>query len=115
MILSDATPNKEVGRYYHNKFTVFFFYLVQSPLFDGLIIFIILLNTIVLATDKYPEWDKSELELFHLTNTVFTIIFTAELVFKLIGLGVRDYVADKFNIFDCIIVIISLVDMIMVS
>jgi hypothetical protein len=95
--------------------TVFFFYLVKSPLFDGLIIFIILLNTIVLATDKYPNWNKNELELFNKINTAFTIIFTAELVFKLIGLGVRDYTSDKFNIFDCIIVIISLVDMVMAS
>lgn len=48
-------------------------------------------------------------------NSVFTIIFTAEAVFKLIGLGVRSYLADKFNIFDCIIVIISVVDMILAS
>lgn len=114
LIHSDAIPDTE-SKYYQNKFTVFFFYLVNSPIFDGLIIFIILLNTIVLATDKYPDWDSSVLELLNLTNTIFTIIFTAEVVFKLIGLGVRGYVSDKFNIFDCLIVIISLLDMIMAS
>ena len=89
--------------------------MVNSPVFDGLIIFIILLNTIVLATDKYPDWDADVLDMLHISNTIFTVIFTAEVVFKLIGLGVGGYVADRFNIFDCIIVIISLVDMIMAS
>lgn len=89
--------------------------MVVSPIFDALIIFIILLNTIVLATDKHPDWDQSFKDMLNLLNTIFTIVFTAEVVFKLIGLGVRGYVADKFNIFDCIIVIVSLVDMVMES
>ena len=40
----------------------------------------------------------------------FVWVFTAEMIAKLIGLGVKNYVKDKFNIFDGIIVIISLVD-----
>ena len=56
LIHSDAIPDTD-DKYYQNKLTVFFFYLVNSPIFDGLIIFIILLNTIVLATDKYPDWE----------------------------------------------------------
>jgi hypothetical protein len=115
LVISEPDPETLKSKYYQNKITVFFFYLVNSPLFDGLIIFIILLNTIVLATDKYPDWDVGMLDFLHLTNTIFTIIFTAEVVFKLIGLGVRGYISDRFNIFDCIIVIISLVDMIMTS
>lgn len=114
LIHSDASPDTE-NKYYQNKLTVFFFYLVNSPIFDGLIIFIILLNTIVLAADKYPDWGGKELEMLHQINVIFTIIFTAEVVFKLIGLGVRGYVSDRFNIFDCLIVIISLVDMVMES
>ena len=89
--------------------------MVNSPIFGALIIFIILLNTAVLATDKYPDWDDATLDFLHLLNTIFTVIFTVEMVFKLIGLGARGYVVDKFNIFDCIIVIISLVDMVLQS
>lgn len=32
------------------------------------------------------------------------------MVAKLIGLGVKNYVRDRFNIFDAIIVVLSLVD-----
>jgi len=46
------------------------------------------------------------------SNLIFTIIFTVEVVLKLIGLGVRGYSADRFNLFDAFIVIISLVEMI---
>lgn len=42
---------------------------------------------------------------------MFTIIFTIEVVLKLVGLGVRDYCADRFNIFDAVIVIVSLLEL----
>lgn len=103
-----------MNNYYKNKFTRFFFYMVNTPIFNGLIIFIILLNTIVLAIqEKYPAWDESVLAVLNQTNVIFTIVFTVEVVFKLLGLGVGGYVQDKFNIFDCIIVLVSLVDLIM--
>lgn len=37
-------------------------------------------------------------------------VFFAEMVSKLIGLGVKNYVKDRFNIFDGFIVVISLID-----
>ena len=43
-------------------------------------------------------------------NTIFVWVFFAEMVFKLIGLGPKTYIRDKFNIFDGFIVIVSLVD-----
>ena len=41
---------------------------------------------------------------------VFTIAFAMEMVLMLIGLGIKDYVAEGFNNFDAIIVIVSLID-----
>lgn len=43
-------------------------------------------------------------------DIVFVWIFTCEMLFKLIGFGVKNYVKDKNNLFDGVIVIISLVD-----
>lgn len=43
-------------------------------------------------------------------NTVFVWVFTAEMFVKIIGLGINNYARDKFNLFDCLIVIVSLVD-----
>ena len=37
-------------------------------------------------------------------------IFTLEMVLKLIGLGFRNYFDDSFNIFDCFIVLMSYID-----
>ena len=33
------------------------------------------------------------------------------MILNLIGLGIKDYVADGFNIFDAVIVIVSLIDL----
>ena len=41
---------------------------------------------------------------------MFSWIFTLEMIIKVTGLGVREYVRDSFNIFDAAIVILSLVD-----
>jgi len=43
-------------------------------------------------------------------NQFFTWIFFLEMVFKIIGLGFSNYRKDSYNVFDAIIVMISLVD-----
>ena len=43
-------------------------------------------------------------------NEFFTWIFLLEMVLKIIGLGFYNYRQDKYNVFDAVIVIISLVD-----
>jgi len=44
---------------------------------------------------------------------MFSWIFTVEMIIKLVGLGIKEYVRDKFNLFDAFIVILSFVDNIM--
>jgi voltage-dependent calcium channel T type alpha-1I len=102
-------------KYYQNCVTRICFHVVNSPIFNGFIILIILLNTIVLAMDQYPEIEGTIADIFHIANVIFTIIFTIEVVLKVIGLKVKGYVADKFNIFDAIIVLVSIVEMFIVS
>tara|TARA_B110000305_G_scaffold239654_1_gene308047 strand:- start:587 stop:1597 length:1011 start_codon:yes stop_codon:yes gene_type:complete len=110
MITSTAKFEKD-DRYYNNALTRVCFYTVNSPIFNGFIIFIIVLNTIVLSMDGYPPQEKEVQQVFDVANVVFTVIFTAELIVKVIGLGTSGFLADKFNIFDGLIVIISLVEM----
>ena len=38
-----------------------------------------------------------------------------EMIIKIIGMGPKDYIRDKFNIFDAIIVILSVIDVILDS
>lgn len=114
MLISDVRPDAE-DWYYQNCFTRTFFYVVSSPLFNGFVTLIIVWNTIVLAMSKYPEWEEGTTNTLKSFNLVFNIIFTFEMVAKLIGFGVRSYAADPMNLFDAAIVIISLVEMILAS
>jgi hypothetical protein len=77
--------------------------------------FVILLNTIVLALDKYPDFEGEIMNVFHVANTAFTIIFTFEVVIKLIGLGVKVFSSDRFNLFDAFIVVVSILEMLLAS
>jgi len=98
-------------RYYQNCLTRVCFYIVNSPIFSGFIILVIILNTLALAMDRYPEWDGDVATMLSVSNTVFTAIFIAEVVLKLAGLGVCGYAADKFNLFDALIVVVSITEM----
>ena len=73
--------------------------LVSNSKFEIFIQVIILLNSIVLGTESYmmPVWVG---EMQRVSNIVFTVIFTIEMVLKLLGLGFIGYVQDNFNIFD---------------
>ena len=114
MIKSSVTFDSD-DKYYKNCLTRICFHVVNSPIFNGFIILIILLNTIVLSMDQYPEIEGPISELFHTANIIFTIIFTIEVVLKVIGLGVRGYCGDNFNIFDAFIVVISIIEMFLAS
>ena len=39
-------------------------------------------------------------------NTIFTTIFTIEMIMKLTGYGFYGYIKDSFNVFDGVVVII---------
>lgn len=45
-----------------------------------------------------------------MVNIVFFGIFTMEMLIKLMGMGPRNYLRDSFNIFDALIVILSIGD-----
>jgi hypothetical protein len=90
LIKSTATFDPEDG-YYHNALTRICFYVVNSPIFNGFILFVIVLNTIVLSLDKFPEFDENVQDVFKVLNVSFTIIFTFEVVVKIIGVGARGF------------------------
>ena len=48
-----------------------------------------------------------------IANYSFTAAFSIEMFLKLLGLGVRIYCRDKFNIFDGLIVILSWIDLVL--
>ena len=68
------------------------------------------MNTIILCLDGLLE-ERHE-NLINLFNTIFTFIFTADVVLKMLGLGFKNYLMDQYNQFDLFIVILSLVELI---
>lgn len=78
------------------------------PLFNSVIMCLIIANTVVLATDKYPTPEK---DLISQSNQVFNVFFALECAIKLIGLTFQEWKQDIFNVFDLIIVISSSIEM----
>ena len=48
-----------------------------------------------------------------ISNYVFTGLFSLEMALKLFALGFFEYIADSFNLFDGVVVILSVVEIIL--
>lgn len=64
-----------------------------------------------MAVDTYDQSNRKE-NFLAVCNVVFTWLFTAEMVFKIVGLGPTLYVKDAYNVFDATVVMLSIVDFI---
>lgn len=83
--------------------------LVNSAAFRGAILLAIIANTILLAMD-FNGIDSALLKQLETGNLVLTGIFAAEMALKLVGLGIKGYARDAFNLFDGFVVIVSLIE-----
>eukprot|EP00968_Pinguiococcus_pyrenoidosus_P016025 scaffold1505_cov256-Pinguiococcus_pyrenoidosus.AAC.25 len=72
----------------------------------------ILANTLVLAMDRYPMAREEERQL-GVANMVLTLVFLVEFVLMIYALGLRGYCADRLNIFDGFIVIVSVLELLL--
>ena len=81
---------------------------MNRPDFQLLNSVIIILNTILLCLDGYPENNSITLAL-DITNEILTFYFLVELIAKLIGHSIKSFLRDNFNLFDALIVIANLV------
>ncbi|CAJ1075533.1 sodium channel protein type 4 subunit alpha B [Xyrichtys novacula] len=83
---------------------------VMDPFVDLGITICIVLNTVFMAMDHYPMSEDIE-NVLVVGNLVFTGIFTAEMVLKLLAMDPYYYFQVGWNIFDSIIVTMSLVEL----
>uniref|UniRef100_A0A672HI11 Sodium channel protein n=1 Tax=Salarias fasciatus TaxID=181472 RepID=A0A672HI11_SALFA len=84
--------------------------VVMDPFVDLGITICIVLNTVFMAMEHYPMTEEFE-DLLSVGNLVFTGIFTAEMVLKLLAMDPYYYFQVGWNIFDSIIVTMSLVEL----
>jgi hypothetical protein len=92
-----------------NKLFTFCLTIISSAVFELFITLCIIGNTACLAYDHYGITDREQ-KLVEYINIAFTGVFLVEMIFKMLGLGLKEYVRDRFNVFDAIIVFISLGD-----
>ncbi|XP_075206412.1 sodium channel protein type 4 subunit alpha [Anomaloglossus baeobatrachus] len=85
-------------------------FVVMDPFVDLGITICIVLNTLFMAMEHYPMTEQFE-NVLSVGNLVFTGIFAAEMFFKLIALDPYYYFQVGWNIFDSIIVTLSLVEL----
>uniref|UniRef100_A0A8B9HSH0 Sodium channel protein n=1 Tax=Astyanax mexicanus TaxID=7994 RepID=A0A8B9HSH0_ASTMX len=92
------------------RFKKFVYFIVMDPFVDLGITICIVLNTVFMAMEHYPMTAEFE-SVLSVGNLVFTGIFTAEMVLKLIAMDPYYYFQVGWNIFDSIIVTMSLVEL----
>ncbi|XP_063256697.1 sodium channel protein type 2 subunit alpha-like isoform X13 [Prinia subflava] len=84
--------------------------VVMDPFVDLAITICIVLNTLFMAMEHYPMTDQFS-SVLSVGNLVFTGIFTAEMVLKIIAMDPYYYFQEGWNIFDGIIVSLSLMEL----
>ncbi|XP_066855831.1 sodium channel protein type 2 subunit alpha-like isoform X3 [Anser cygnoides] len=85
-------------------------FIVMDPLVDLAITVCIILNTLFMAMEHYPMTEAFNNTL-KIGNQVFTGIFAAEMVLKIIAMDPFYYFQVGWNIFDSFIVTLSLVEL----
>ena len=85
--------------------------LTSHPYFDGLMVGFILMNTVAMAAEFYGTRATTEyMQVLLYLNFAFTAVFLGELLLKLAADGAVCYFAQAFNVFDCIVVFVSVLE-----
>lgn len=90
-----------------NKCQGLVFDLVTNQFFDVFIIIFILLNMISMMAESYDQ-SKTMKSILENLNLAFVVIFTIECLIKIFALR-QYYFTNGWNLFDCLIVVISIV------
>ncbi|KAM3872072.1 voltage-dependent L-type calcium channel subunit alpha-1D [Diretmus argenteus] len=86
-----------------------FWKIINSSQFEYIMFALILGNTLTLAVQHY-EQSKQFTSIMDILNMIFTVVFTVEMVVKLLALRMHHYFIDPWNSFDALIVVGSVLD-----
>ncbi|XP_074182527.1 voltage-dependent T-type calcium channel subunit alpha-1I isoform X7 [Rhinolophus sinicus] len=84
--------------------------IVDSKYFNRGIMMAILVNTVSMGIEHHEQASGPEelTNILEICNVVFTSMFALEMLLKLAAFGLFDYLRNPYNIFDSVIVIISI-------
>ncbi|XP_048245637.1 voltage-dependent calcium channel type A subunit alpha-1-like isoform X9 [Haliotis rufescens] len=85
--------------------------LVKSQAFYWIVIVLVFLNTVCVASEHYgqPDWHS---DFLYYMEFMFLALFISEMFIKMYGLGVRVYFRSSFNIFDCVVIVGSIIEVV---
>merc|ERR1719193_2962890 len=109
LAMVQSKPDEYFMKHKDKKFIMLNRKIAQNPRFNEFVLFVIMLNTITLAI-YWPTISSKTEDVLEILNYLFTLFFTIEMIIKLIGLGFKGYVRDNWNVFDGLIVIVSVVE-----
>lgn len=86
-------------------------YVLSLKLVENTFFFFVILNTIILAAEGLisPELEA----IGDSVNNAITFIFGIEILLKVFAFGFREFFRDSFNIFDSVVVLLSLVEFVL--
>ncbi|MEQ2303325.1 hypothetical protein AMECASPLE_015640 [Ameca splendens] len=85
--------------------------IVESKYFNRGIMIAILINTISMGIEHHEQPDELT-NVLEICNIVFTSMFSLEMILKLTAFGSFSYLRNPYNVFDGIIVIISVCEIV---
>jgi len=109
LAMVQSKPDEYFMKHRKQKFIMFNRMIAQNARFNEFVLFVIMLNTITLAI-YWPTITSETENVLEILNYLFTLFFTIEMIIKLIGLGFNGYVADNWNVFDGLIVVVSVIE-----
>ncbi|XP_051946769.1 sodium channel protein type 8 subunit alpha-like isoform X8 [Xyrauchen texanus] len=106
--LGSKKPQKPIPRP-QNKLQGMVFDFVTQQVFDISIMILICLNMVTMMVETDDQSQETE-NILYWINFIFIVSFTSEFVLKLFALR-HYYFTNGWNIFDCVVVILSIVGM----
>lgn len=86
--------------------------VINSVVFETVILVMIIANVIVMASEHYGQ-SESLTNLQTQANYLFVFVFNFEMIMKVMVLGFKRYCSDNFNLFDAVVNILSVIDIMM--
>ena len=113
---SPTEPEPAKGRiqYWWYRLRLFSYKIIVTDSFMKFTMTIIIINTAVMAS-QYYGMSSIHQTINEKINIALNACFLAEMIMKLLGLGLRGYVDDSFNIFDGILVLLGMIEIIFLS
>ncbi|NWV25633.1 SCN5A protein, partial [Origma solitaria] len=110
--LGSKKPQKPIPRPL-NRYQGFLYDIVTIQTFEAVIMALICLNMVTMMVETY-EQSETKTNVLNKINILFVTIFTAECVLKMLALR-QYYFSDAWNIFDLVVVIMSVVALLLSS